>query len=256
MLYPFVDGTILTQTPGAAFASGQFNQVPVISGGNHDEYRLFVADDFDAQGSPLTNAEYAAATAAVFDGFAPFVLGEYPLPVSPPADAASLTLGESGTDGIFACPERNGVQLLSKYVTTYAYELNDENAYLIFNEFPGVTLSFPLGAAHFTEVPYLFVRLRHSQRLLAARAGVTLRGHDQLLDSLCRDRQSELGSDADVDAVRFDERSVPVVHTARPGGRTERQLRQRPPLFHLLEFTLTVGIHSDWHWGAAMTTIS
>jgi para-nitrobenzyl esterase len=83
-------------------------------------------------------------------------LAEYPLPASPPADAASLALGESGTDGIFACPERNGVQLLSKYVTTYAYELNDENADLIFNEFPGLTLSFPLGAAHFTEVPYLF----------------------------------------------------------------------------------------------------
>jgi para-nitrobenzyl esterase len=48
LLYPFVDGTLLTQTPGAAFAGGQFNQVPVISGGNHDEFRLFVADDFDA----------------------------------------------------------------------------------------------------------------------------------------------------------------------------------------------------------------
>ncbi len=156
VLYPFVDGTILTQTPGAAFASGQFNQVPVISGGNHDEYRLFVAEDFDAKGTPLTNAGYAAATAVVLDGFAPFVLPEYPLSASPPADAASLTLGESGTDGIFACSERNGVQLLSKYVTTYAYELNDENAYLIFDEFPGITLSFPLGAPHFSEVPYLF----------------------------------------------------------------------------------------------------
>jgi len=39
-IYPFVDGTILTQTPSAAFASGQFNRVPVISGGNHDEWRL------------------------------------------------------------------------------------------------------------------------------------------------------------------------------------------------------------------------
>jgi carboxylesterase type B len=115
-----------------------------------------VADDFDALGSPLTNGEYAAATDAVFDGLAPSVLEEYPLPASPPADAASLTLGESGTDGIFACPERNGVQLLSKYVTTYAYELNDENAYLIFDLFPGISLSFTLGAPHFSEVPYLF----------------------------------------------------------------------------------------------------
>ena len=42
-LYPFVDGTLLTQTMSAAFASGEFNRVPVISGTNHDEYRLFVA---------------------------------------------------------------------------------------------------------------------------------------------------------------------------------------------------------------------
>jgi len=140
LLYPFVDGTILTQTPGAAFASGQFNQVPVISGGNHDEYRLFVSDDFDALGRPLTKAEYAAATDAVFDALAPLVLAEYPLPASPPADAASLTLGESGTDGIFACPGRIGVQVLAKYVTTYTYELNDENAYLIFDLFPSISL--------------------------------------------------------------------------------------------------------------------
>ena len=55
LLYPFLDGTILTQTPSAAFASGEFNQVPVISGGNHDEYRLFVAEGYDAVGKPLTS---------------------------------------------------------------------------------------------------------------------------------------------------------------------------------------------------------
>jgi hypothetical protein len=28
-MYPFVDGAVLSQTLGAAFAAGQFNQVPV-----------------------------------------------------------------------------------------------------------------------------------------------------------------------------------------------------------------------------------
>jgi para-nitrobenzyl esterase len=32
LLFPFVDGTLLTQTPDEAFASGQFNRVPVIHG--------------------------------------------------------------------------------------------------------------------------------------------------------------------------------------------------------------------------------
>jgi len=123
LLYPSIDGTILTQTLGAAFASGQFNQVPLISGGNHDEYRLFVADDFDALGSPLTNAEYVCRDRHRLRWLRTICFARIPVTGEPPADAASLMLGESGTDGIFACPERNGVQLLSKYVTTYAYEL-------------------------------------------------------------------------------------------------------------------------------------
>ena len=51
-IYPFVDGTLLTQTPTQAFASGHFNQVPVISGSNHDEWRFFIAEEFDLSGSP------------------------------------------------------------------------------------------------------------------------------------------------------------------------------------------------------------
>jgi para-nitrobenzyl esterase len=157
VLYPFVDGTILPQTPSAAFASGNFNQVPIISGGNHDEYRLFVAEEYDALGNPLTTlAQYQDATIALFGiplGFG--VLAVYPSDLPSPG----VALGTSGTDGVFACPERNGVRLHSKYVTTYAYEFNDENAYLVFDFFPSPPyppITFPLGAAHGTEVPYLF----------------------------------------------------------------------------------------------------
>ena len=160
LLYPFLDGTILTQTPSAAFASGEFNQVPVISGGNHDEYRLFVAEDYDAVGNPLTSvAEYQEASNLLFGVFGPAVLEAYPLSGTLSPGEAEIELGASGTDGIFACPERNGVQLLSKFVTTYAYELNDENAYLIYDLFPVPPyqpLTFLLGAPHFSEVPYLF----------------------------------------------------------------------------------------------------
>jgi para-nitrobenzyl esterase len=115
-LYPFVDGTILTQTPGAAFASGQFNQVPVISGGNHDEWRLYVARQYDATGHPLvTLADYQNATVALFGStLAPILYTSvYPFAAYPnPGEA----LGASGTDDIFACPERNGVRLRSRRV--------------------------------------------------------------------------------------------------------------------------------------------
>ena len=85
-VYPFIDGTVLTQQPRAAFASGQFNRVPVISGTNHDEWRLFVAVEYDLSGAPLTNSEYATAVDALFGPIiGPMVLGFYPLPASPPA---------------------------------------------------------------------------------------------------------------------------------------------------------------------------
>jgi para-nitrobenzyl esterase len=151
-MYPFVDGKLLTQTPGAAFARGQFNQVPVISGSNHDEYRLFVEYAYDLLGNPLTNANYVTAVDTLWGVLAPFVLPVYPLPPSPPADAASLALGASGTDGIYSCTARKADQSLSQFVTTYAYEFSDENSPLNYYSFPA---SFPLGAYHTAEIPYL-----------------------------------------------------------------------------------------------------
>jgi para-nitrobenzyl esterase len=153
-LYPFVDGTLLTQTIGAAFASGEFNQVPVISGTNHDEYRLFVALDYDLVGNPiLTSTEYDTATYALWGStLAPDVLAFYPFASYPVGGEA---LGASGTDGIFSCPARNADQLLSNFVTTYTYEFNDENAPPSQSAFGGL-LTFPLGAYHSSELAYLF----------------------------------------------------------------------------------------------------
>jgi para-nitrobenzyl esterase len=162
-IYPFVDGTLLTQTPGQAFASGQFNRVPVISGSNHDEYRLFVAAEYDLAGNPLTDAEYPAAVAAVFgdpvsNSFIQFLVNtEYPLSDFPPPPgvvSAPLALGALVTDEFFVCPARNADGLLSQYVTSYAYEFNDENAPPAQSLIPGLT--FPLGAYHTAELPYLF----------------------------------------------------------------------------------------------------
>ncbi len=152
VLYPFVDGKLLTQTPMAAFASGKFNRVPVIAGTNHDEYRYFVAGEYDLAGNPIqTSAEYADAVAALWGTFLDAeVLELYPYASYPSGD---LALAASGTDGVFSCPARNADQELSKFVTTYAYEFNDENAPP--GTIPGVT--FPLGAFHGAEIPYLML---------------------------------------------------------------------------------------------------
>ncbi len=157
--YPILDGNVLVQPPGSAFASGQFNHVPVLTGSNHDEYRLQVAQLF---GNSLIDAAYPAVTAAflgrpVVDPRVQQVLSLYPLsnyPPPPGGQSAPLALSAWVTDVIFACSGRNAALLLSSQLApTYAYEFNDENAPLVAG-FPKV--QFPLGAYHFSEVQYLF----------------------------------------------------------------------------------------------------
>ncbi len=149
---PDLDGTVLTQSIGPALASGQFNRVPVINGTNRDEWRLFVAQEQLDGAPPVTAANYLASIASLLGvsaTVAAAIAAEYPLSAysSPP-----VALGAVGTDEIFACPALTVDESLSKYVPTYGYEFNDRNAperYL-------APVGFPYGAAHESEVQYLF----------------------------------------------------------------------------------------------------
>jgi para-nitrobenzyl esterase len=148
---PVIDHKVLTQSIGAAFASGQFNRVPVIEGANHDEWRLFVGGAELVTG-PLTAADYPAAiqaTLGVPTPVAAFLAAQYPAAGFP---SPGLALSALGTDAIFACNARFAAQLLSPFVPTFAYEFNDEDAPQRF--LPPV--SFPYGAAHASEIQYLF----------------------------------------------------------------------------------------------------
>ena len=146
-----VDGKVLTQPINTALASGQFNQVPVMQGTNHDEWRLFVALQHDLVGSPVTPANYVSSIAAlgIPAPTAAFLAANvYPLAAYP---SASIALGALGTDLIFACNGRVAVRSLAKYVPTYAYEFNDPNPPQPF--LPPV--SFPYGAFHAAEIQYV-----------------------------------------------------------------------------------------------------
>jgi para-nitrobenzyl esterase len=149
---PDVDGAVLPETIKAALGAGQFSRVPVIIGTNHDEWRLFVAMTKLDGGPPVTAANYQAmitTTLGVPAAAAAAIAAEYPLSgySSPP-----VALGAVGTDAIFACPALTAEQSLSRYTDVYAYEFSDENApqrYL-------APVGFPYGAAHESEVQYLF----------------------------------------------------------------------------------------------------
>lgn len=148
---PNIDGEFLPLSLNAALATGQFHRVPVIHGSNHDEWRLFTALDFDLRGHPIGNSEaaYEAALATLVGPAAPLVAAQYPLGSFPSADIA---FGAAGTDVVFACPALGADLAMSPFVPVSTYEFNDENAPQDF--LPPVT--FPYGAAHASELQYLF----------------------------------------------------------------------------------------------------
>jgi para-nitrobenzyl esterase len=151
---PNVDGKVLTQSIAPALASGQFNRVPLMNGSNHDEWNLFVALDFDLLGHPVTAATYPVAIATTIgvpltSPAVALVQAQYPGNSFPSYDQA---VGALGTDAIFACTARFADELASAFVPTFAYEFNDGNAPQ--NFLPAVT--FPYGAAHASEIQYIF----------------------------------------------------------------------------------------------------
>ena len=147
---PNINSEVLPESLGTAFATGSFNRVPIINGTNHDEWRLFVAIS-ELEGNPVTAANYQSmisTTLGVPAAVAAVIAAEYPLTAFP---SPSVALGAVGTDAIFACPALAIDQSVSRFVPTFAYEFNDENAPE--NFLPPV--SFPYGAAHATEIQYL-----------------------------------------------------------------------------------------------------
>jgi para-nitrobenzyl esterase len=146
-----VDGEVLKQSVGTALTSGQFNRVPIINGTTHDEARLSVAVS-ELQGAPVTEGNYQAMIASVLGvsaAVAGVVATQYPLSAYP---SPAVALSAVGTDAIFACPALALDTLASKFVPTFAYEFNDDKAPQRF--LPPV--SFPYGAAHASELQYLF----------------------------------------------------------------------------------------------------
>jgi para-nitrobenzyl esterase len=147
---PNINSEVLPESLGTAFATGNFNRVPIINGTNREEWRLFVALS-ELEGNPVTASNYQsmiASTLGVPSAAAAVIAAKYPLSAFP---SPSVALGAVGTDAIFACPALAIDQSVSHFVPTFAYEFNDENAPERF--LPPV--SFPYGAAHASEIQYL-----------------------------------------------------------------------------------------------------
>jgi para-nitrobenzyl esterase len=148
---PNIDGQVLTESLQSAFATGHFNRMPVLVGTNHDERRLFVAIA-QLVGDSVTAANYESmieSSLGIPATTAAEVVARYPLSAY---SSPSLAFAAVGTDDSFACDALTADESLSKYVPTYSYEFNDENAPERYEPPAG----FSYGAAHESEVQYLF----------------------------------------------------------------------------------------------------
>jgi para-nitrobenzyl esterase len=149
---PVAGTPVLPRQPAAAFAAGRYSHVPLLQGTNHDEGRFFVALGYDLTGNPLTAAGYTQVIQASYGAGAAAVLAQYPLSGYASPD---LAYAQVLTDSGFSCPALQADEL-TQHSGVYAYEFSDPAPP---DDFNLTTLTFPLGAAHSTELQYVFQRI-------------------------------------------------------------------------------------------------
>jgi para-nitrobenzyl esterase len=158
---PTVDGTVLTQPVRDHLIAGTYSQVPVIQGTTRDEWRLFVALD---EVTPATVAKPYLGAALTTTNLPDAITGTFPFLAGQAAtlaataynpalfgNSASVAMGALGTDLLFTCNARLSSRLQKNNASVYVYEFNDSTTPALF---PGI--SFPMGAAHTSELNYLF----------------------------------------------------------------------------------------------------
>ncbi|TCM46343.1 carboxylesterase type B [Rhizobium sp. PP-F2F-G48] len=144
-----IDGDFYPTAPGEALRAGKFNNVTLVSGTTRDEGTFFVGFPENETGQPMTEEGFPKAVEAFFKtALTPAVLSEYSTAnYNSPSEAYAAAV----TDYLFACPALALNRWVSAKSPVYAYEFADRTApsYL-------KPTTFPLGAAHTSELQYLF----------------------------------------------------------------------------------------------------
>ncbi|WP_233563426.1 carboxylesterase/lipase family protein [Micromonospora musae] len=156
---PVAGGPMLPVDPAEAVATGRFHRVPILIGVTRDEYRAQVwgmerTGMLCAPGQEmpcaLTAEQHREQLGATFDAQASKVAARYPLATyGTPSEALSAAM----TDFQYAQPVLETAAQFSRYVPTFMYEFADREAPFFTEAAP---VSFPTGAYHTAELPYLF----------------------------------------------------------------------------------------------------
>jgi para-nitrobenzyl esterase len=175
---PTVDGKVLPRTVREIFDAGADTKVPVINGSNRDENRLFVGIGelvarFSAKPPSLDPADRRfLPTAAQYEKGAKDMAAEtgvpaaeltgryYPLSAYGPdaALAPGLAVAAAGTDSAFSCNAALvSDRIVAQGAPVWGYEFRDESAPPVVGTIMGrYVLSLPMGAAHASELSFLF----------------------------------------------------------------------------------------------------
>ena len=146
-------GPELPVADASAVAAGNYDQVPLLIGTNHDEGRTF-AQGFtgltEQQADQLIATDYGSSRAAA-------ILAHYPWKSYPSLYTAAYLIGDIWTDsgfltGIGGCPEQNLATQFASTTQTYFYQFDDLHAPGLNNDHPG----YQWGAGHAMELAYLW----------------------------------------------------------------------------------------------------
>lgn len=139
---PTVDAQVITQVPARAFATGNFNQVPVMIGGVYDEGTLFADPALSAAYYPFYLRSLAPAGYDTTAIEAAYPLANYAVP----AQAFARAMG----DAMYACGNSARRDAMSAWVPVYGWEMADPQL-----SFPSAPAGFYYGTAHGMDSFYL-----------------------------------------------------------------------------------------------------
>jgi para-nitrobenzyl esterase len=145
---PVIDGTVLVETTASAFASGRFNQVPLLAGSTHNEGTYFTSQIT----TPITAANYTLLGTLDMPSAGLqmlYPLSAYPTPVQALADAVG--------DYHMFCGAMEDADSISAHVkNVYFYDWNDPNppSAPFAPGYPGAAPGIQMLAAHALDVTY------------------------------------------------------------------------------------------------------
>lgn len=214
-----IGGPDLPEPIAQAIEAGRFARVPVIIGGNRDEYRWFEALRELKTGQAARGAPYHDRFRERFGPKTARVTAAYVSPgQKPDVTAFAAAVG----DQFFICPAMSATQALSRWTPVWSYEFADRNApsYL-----PPV--SFPLGAAHTAELGYLFPGFGHRHKPAEAPAPETTTLAQEMIRRWTTfARTAEPTAAGGTNWPRFTQTSqntlVLAAHSSLDGGMTDR----------------------------------